>query len=135
MVTASAATTNARVTQDEAQRSLEHVRGMTVAQALTALRFSPGHTCPPLERVLSAALADVRARVPELSASTLVVISGRVGEGDVVTRLRRHAHGDAYWLSTHTTSIEVQIAPAGPAPADEPDHDDAATEHGDDRDG
>jgi ribosomal protein L22 len=133
MVTASAATTNARVTQDEARRSLAHVRGMTVDRALAVLRFSPGHTCPTLERVLSAALADVRARAPELSASSLVVIDGRVGEGDVVTRLRRHAHGDAYWLSTHTTSIEVAIGPPG-SEAGEPGHDDASTEHGDDRD-
>jgi large subunit ribosomal protein L22 len=132
MVTASAATTNARVTQDEAQRSLEHVRGMTVEQALKVLRFSPGHTCPPLERVLCAALADVRARVPGCSAASLVVSGGRVGEGDVVTRLRRHAHGDAYWLSTHTTSIEVEIAPAG-SPDGTPDHHRASTDHGDDR--
>ena len=133
MVTASAATTNARVAQDEAQRSLEHVRGMTVDRALNVLRFSPGHTCPPLERVLSVALADAQARVPACSASSFVVVSGRVGQGDVVTRLRRHAHGDAYWLSTHTTSIEVQIAPAG-SEGGEPDHHDAPTEHGDDRD-
>ncbi len=112
-MTTSAAMTNARVSQHDARRSLEHVQGMTVDRALTVLRFSPGHTCPPLERVLASALAQVRAQAPQTAASELVVIAGQVGDGDVITRLRRHAHGDAYWLTTQTTSIEVEIAPAG----------------------
>jgi len=101
--------TDARVSEHEARRSLEHVRGMTVEAAMAVLRFSPAHTCVPLERVLSSALAAVRSESPEVSPAELVVVGGQVGEGDVVTRLRRHAHGDAYWLTTQTTSIEVEI--------------------------
>ena len=110
----SAATTTARISQAEALRALDHVSGMTVDRALKVLRFNPGHTCPPLERVISAALAGVQSQAPEIDASQLTVASGRVGDGDTITRLRRHAHGDAYWLTTHTTSIEVELAVDNP---------------------
>jgi ribosomal protein L22 len=107
MQSTSASTSTARISQAEALRVLDHVTGMTVDRAINVLRFSPGHTCPPLERVISAGLAD---------GTQLVVVSGRVGDGDTITRLRRHAHGDAYWLTTHTTSIEVELArDGGPA--------------------
>jgi large subunit ribosomal protein L22 len=116
MQSTSASTSTARISQAEALRVLDHVTGMTVDRAINVLRFSPGHTCPPLERVISAGLADVRSKSPEITGTQLVVVSGRVGDGDTITRLRRHAHGDAYWLTTHTTSIEVELArDGGPA--------------------
>ena len=118
MPAVSAATTTARISQAEALRVIDHVTGMTVERAIKVLRFSPGHTCPALERVISAGLADVRSTHPETTGTQLVVAGGRVGDGDTITRLRRHAHGDAYWLTTHTTSIEVELEfDAGPVPA------------------
>jgi ribosomal protein L22 len=116
MQSTSAGTSTARISQAEALRVLDYVTGMTVDRAISALRFSPGHTCPPLERVISAGLAAARSESPEITGSLLVVASGRVGDGDAIMRLRRHAHGDAYWLTTHTTSIQVELAPdRGPA--------------------
>ncbi|HEX4671173.1 MAG TPA: uL22 family ribosomal protein [Solirubrobacteraceae bacterium] len=106
----SAGTRRTRISQAEALRAVDYVLGMTVERALGVLRFSPGHTCPPLGRVISAGLADARSRSPEITAAQLVVASGRVGDGDSITRLRRHAHGDAYWLTTHTTSLEIDLA-------------------------
>ena len=32
-----------------------------------------------------------------------------VGEGDVITRLRRMAHGIADWITTTTTLVEIQL--------------------------
>ena len=104
-----ASTSNARVPQDEAREALASVTGMSVDRALIELRFNPGQTCPALERVILAAVAEVRTAMPEVDLSDLVVASGEVGEGDAVTRLRRHAHGDAYWLTTETTRIGVAL--------------------------
>jgi large subunit ribosomal protein L22 len=116
MPTTSASTSTARISQAEAIRVLDYVTGMTVDRAIKVLRFSPGHTCPPLERVISAGLADVRSESPQITGAQLSVVSGRVGDGEAITRLRRHAHGDAYWLTTHTTSIQVELAlDRGPA--------------------
>ncbi len=117
-ILASTSTSSARVPQDEAREALASVTGMPVDRALIELRFSPGRTCPALERVILSAVADVRASTPEVDLGDLVVVSGEVGEGDAVTRLRRHAHGDAYWLTTQTTSIEVVLGRrCGGAPA------------------
>lgn len=122
--TLSASTSTARISQADALRAIEHVRGMTVEQALSALRFSPGHTCPPLERVIAVGLADARAQTPELTATDVLVVSGSVGDGEAITRLRRHAHGDAYWLTTNTTRIEVELAPGvSTEPGTEESHD------------
>ena len=106
---ASASTSTARVPQDEAREALASVTGMPVDRALVELRFNPGHSCPALERVILAAVADIRSALGAVELGDLVVVSGEVGDGDAVTRLRRHAHGDAYWLTTQTTRIDVAL--------------------------
>jgi ribosomal protein L22 len=123
---ASASTSTARVPQDEAREALASVTGMPVDRALLELRFHPGHSCPALERVILAAVADVRSAMGPVDLGDLVVLSGEVGDGDAVTRLRRHAHGDAYWLTTQTTRIEVALecrrgaSPPGPEASERP---------------
>jgi hypothetical protein len=82
---------------------------MSADRALAALRFNPGQTCPELERVIVAGVARSRDVVPDAEACDVFVVSGEIGAGDAVTRLRRHAHGDAYWLTTQTTSIELSF--------------------------
>jgi ribosomal protein L22 len=116
-----ASTRTARIPQDEGQRALERVSGLTVENALYILRFHPADKCEPVERVIAAGLADMQLADPGLTADAVIVRGGRVGDGDTITRLRRHAHGDTYWLVTHTTSIEAELGladvPAVLAPA------------------
>lgn len=108
--TATASTHDARVEQREARASLAAVIGMPVDRALDYLAFSPVGRCPAVMRVLGAAVEDIRGATPGVTAADLVVSGGEVGDGDVVTRVRRHAHGTADWISTHTTAIRVEVA-------------------------
>lgn len=112
----SASAGNARISQAAARRALDRVTGLRADQALRRLRFSPGDTCEPVWRVIAAAVENIRRQMPDVAEQDLVVVSGRVGDGEIITRIRRHAHGIADWITTHTTSIEVELAlDGGPA--------------------
>jgi metal-sulfur cluster biosynthetic enzyme len=55
------------------------------------------------------AVADLRRSSPGVSEADLVVSGGWVADGEEITRVRRHAHGKADWITTHTTAIEVEL--------------------------
>lgn len=105
-----ASTHDARVDQQQARAALNAVIGMRTDRALEYLAFSPQGRCPAVMRVLGAAIEDIKAATPGVAPSDLVVVGGDVGDGDVVTRVRRHSHGKADWISTQTTAITVQVA-------------------------
>jgi ribosomal protein L22 len=117
----------ARVAQEQARRALDRVTGLTADRALKILRFSPCDACEPVHRLVARAVADIRRESPEVTEAELVVIGGRVTDGEAITRVRRHAHGNADWITTYTTGIEVELALSGrpgltlvqPAPADD----------------
>ena len=112
----SASAGNARISQAAARRALDRVTGLRADQALRRLRFSPADSCGPVWRVIAAAVENIRREMPDVAEQDLVVVSGHVGDGETITRIRRHAHGIADWITTHTTSIEVEIAlDGGPA--------------------
>jgi ribosomal protein L22 len=122
-----ASTTAARVAPEQARRALDRVTGLTADRALKILRFSPAEACEPVHRLVAKAVADIRRESPLVTAADLVVTGGRVTDGEAITRVRRHAHGNADWITTYTTAIEVELALSDrpglalvdPAPADD----------------
>ena len=105
--TVTACKSNVRIDQDEAKRVLGKLEGMNVEDAHQALKFRPGLTSAPLARVLEQGLAEA-ARFGILSHEMEIGI-WIVEEGDVITRLRRMAHGIADWITTRTTRVEIQL--------------------------
>lgn len=110
-----AATDTARVAQEQARRALDRVTGLTADRALQILRFSPADACEPVHRLVTRAVADIRRESTEVTEAELVIVGGRVTDGKAITRVRRHAHGNADWITTHTTGIEVELATQRPA--------------------
>lgn len=101
-------TSQARVSQGEAARVLAKVRGMTAVAAVHALGFSAGTICPEVSRVVLQALAAAeREHSPE--PEQLRIVASEVGPGEMVTRVRRLAHGRADWITTQTTAIRVEL--------------------------
>lgn len=98
----------ARVSQAQARRILDRVRGMTATEALHALRFSAGTVCPPVGRIVAQAVAAAGERLG-VGPDALVVGRGEVGDGETVVRVRRLAHGKADWITTETTAIRVEL--------------------------
>jgi ribosomal protein L22 len=105
-----ASTNTARVAQEHARRALDRITGLTADRALKILRFSPAEACEPVHRLVAQAVVDIRRESPEVAETDLVVIGGHVTDGEAITRVRRHAHGNADWITTHTTAIEVELA-------------------------
>ena len=108
-----ASTSTARVDKEQARRALDRVTGLTADRALKILRFSPADACEPVHRLVARAVADIRRGSPEVAEADLVVVGGRVTDGEAITRIRRHAHGNADWITTYTTGIEVELAVNG----------------------
>ena len=105
--TVTACHTNVRIDQTEARRILARLEGLRTDQAHHALKLRAGTVSAPLARVVEHAIAEA-ARFGIRSDET-VVGSWTVGDGDVVTRLRRMAHGVADWITTRTTRVEIQL--------------------------
>ncbi len=105
--TVTACKTNVRIDQDEARRILSRLDGIPADEAHRALKFRAGTTSAPLARVLEEGIAEA-ARFG-IRSHEMVVGPWTVGDGDVVTRLRRMAHGIADWITTRTTRVEIQL--------------------------
>lgn len=105
--TVTAIKTNVRIDQDEAKRILASIEGMNVEEAHHSLKFRPGLVSAPLARVLEQGLAEA-ARFG-IRSHEMQVGSWSVEDGDVITRLRRMAHGIADWITTNTTRVEIQL--------------------------
>lgn len=105
--TVTALKTNVRIERDEAKRILARLEGLNVEEAHQAIKFRPGLASAPLARVLEHGLAEA-ARFG-IRSHEMVVGTWTVQEGDVITRLRRMAHGIADWITTRTTRVEIQL--------------------------
>ncbi len=109
--TVTAQATNVRIGQAEAQRILARLEGMVAGEAHRSLKFRAGLVSAPLARVLEQGLAE--AGRFGIRGHELVIGEWSVGNGDVITRLRRMAHGTADWVTTRTTRVEIQLRVAG----------------------
>ena len=98
---------NVRIDQDEARRILARLEDLSVDEAHRALKFRAGTVSAPLARVLEQGISEA-ARFG-IRSEEMVVGSWTVGDGDVVTRLRRMAHGVADWITTRTTRVEMRF--------------------------
>lgn len=113
--TVTARKNNVRVEQEAARRILARTEGMTVAEAYRAVKFRPGMISAPLARVFEQGLAE--ARRLGIDPRYLTVAAWEVEDGEVITRLRRMAHGIADWITTRTTGIAIELAVTAPPPA------------------
>lgn len=98
---------NVRIDQEEARRILTRLEDLPVDGAHHALKFRAGTVSAPLARVLEQGISEA-ARFG-IRTDEMVVGSWTVGDGDVVTRLRRMAHGVADWITTRTTRVEMRL--------------------------
>lgn len=98
---------NVRIDQDEARRVLTRIEDLSVDDAHHALKFRAGTVSAPLARVLEQGISEA-ARFG-IRSDEMVVGSWTVEDGDVVTRLRRMAHGVADWITTRTARVEVRF--------------------------
>ena len=100
-----------RVAVAEASAAIASVTGMGVDAAVGRLRFGPGRTCEQVARVIDRALA--RADRAGIGHDHLVIAGGSAEPGEDIVRIRRHALGNADWISTPTSDVRIELLPAG----------------------
>jgi large subunit ribosomal protein L22 len=102
-----------RMSPRKARLVAEHIRGRSVPEARTVLRFTPRAAARELEKVLSSAVANAEAN-HNLIGDELVVSAAYVDEGPVMKRWRARARGRAARIHKPTCHITVKLVQLEP---------------------
>jgi large subunit ribosomal protein L22 len=97
-----------RMSPRKARLVAEHIRGRSVPEARTVLRFTPRAAARELEKVLSSAVANAESN-HNLVGDELVVSAAYVDEGPVMKRWRARARGRASRIQKPTCHITIKL--------------------------
>ncbi len=103
-----------RMSARKARVVLEHVRGRSVADARTALAFTPRAAATEIEKVLLAAVANAEAN-HGLDGDDLVVKAAYADEGPTLKRWRARARGRVNRIRKRTCHITIVVGQADEA--------------------
>jgi len=99
-----------RVSPTKARRVVDLVRGMSVTDALVALKFAPQAASDPVYKVLASAVANAET-TDNLKRADLVVSQAYVDEGVTMRRIRPRAKGSASRILKRSSHITVVVEP------------------------
>ncbi|GAA2243093.1 hypothetical protein GCM10010401_15070 [Rarobacter faecitabidus] len=99
-----------RVTPMKARRVADLVRGTSVEQAITTLKFAPQAAAADVLKVVESAAANA-TETENLSRESLVVSKVFVDEGPTFKRFRPRAQGRAGRILKRTSHITVVVTP------------------------
>jgi large subunit ribosomal protein L22 len=97
-----------RVSATKARRVIDLVRGKSVEDALSILRWAPQAASEPVAKVIASAAANAQNN-EGLDPSTLVVATVYADEGPTAKRIRPRAQGRAFRIRKRTSHITVIV--------------------------
>ena len=97
-----------RLSARKARIVLEHIRGRTVPEARTILRFTQRHAAMEIEKVLHSAVSNAEAN-HGLIGDELVVAAAYADEGPTLKRWRARARGRVNRIRKRTCHITVVL--------------------------
>jgi large subunit ribosomal protein L22 len=103
-----------RITPRKARLVVEHIRGRSVPEARTMLRFSERAAAREIDKLLRSAVANAEAN-HNLIGDDLVVKTAYVDEGPTIKRWRPRARGRAARIRKRMCHITLTLAPASTA--------------------
>ncbi|MGF7119691.1 50S ribosomal protein L22 [Rhodococcus sp. TAF43] len=106
--TAKAVARHVRVTPMKARRVVDLVRGRSVEDALSILKFAPQAASEPVAKVIASAAANAQNNL-NLDPSTLVVATAYVDEGATLKRFQPRAQGRAFRIRKRSSHITVIV--------------------------
>ena len=107
-----------RLSARKARIVLEHIRGRTVPEARTVLRFTQRHAATEIEKVLHSAVSNAEAN-HGLIGDELVVAEAYANEGPTLKRWRPRARGRVNRIFKRTCHITIVLG-EDPRAADRP---------------
>ncbi|MBE9389055.1 50S ribosomal protein L22 [Vagococcus salmoninarum] len=87
---------------------IDLVRGKSVGEAISILKFSPNKAAGIIEKVLMSAVANAENNY-DLDVENLVVSEAFVNEGPTMKRFRPRAKGSASPINKRTSHITVVV--------------------------
>ena len=97
-----------RVSPMKARRVINLVRGKSVSEALSILKYAPQGAAEPLAKVVASAAANAENNFG-LDRSSLVISEAYANEGPTMRRFRPRAQGRAFHIRKRTSHITLVV--------------------------
>lgn len=108
-ITSARATANTvRTSPRKARLVIDLIRGKSVAEAISILKYTPNKAATLIEKVLMSAVANAENNY-DLDVEDLVVSEAFVNEGPTMKRFRPRAKGSASPINKRTSHITVVV--------------------------
>ncbi len=98
-----------RIAPRKVRLVVDAVRGKSVAEAISTLRFANRGAAKPVEKVLNSAVANAEHNF-DLNAEDLIVSEAYVNEGPTLKRFRPRAQGAASGINKRTSHITIVVS-------------------------
>ena len=98
-----------RITARKVRLVVDLIRGKSVGEAISILKFTPRGASPVVEKVLKSAIANAEHNY-DLDIENLVVSEAYVNEGPTMKRFRPRAKGSASPILKRTSHITVVVS-------------------------
>ena len=98
-----------RIAPRKVRLVVDEVRGKSVAEAISTLRFANRGAAKPVEKVLNSAIANAEHNY-DLNAEDLYVSEAYVNEGPTLKRFRPRAQGAASGINKRTSHITIVVS-------------------------
>ena len=98
-----------RIAPRKVRLVVDEVRGKSVAEAISTLRFANRGAAKPVEKVLNSAVANAEHNF-DLNAEDLYISEAYVNEGPTLKRFRPRAQGAASGINKRTSHITIVVS-------------------------
>jgi len=88
---------------------VDQVRGKTVEDALTILRYSPRMVARDVEKAVKSALANAQVKDPKVDVDDLFVAKATVDDGPPQKRVRHRSMGRVYRILKRTCHVTIDL--------------------------
>ncbi|MGY3748540.1 50S ribosomal protein L22 [Vagococcus acidifermentans] len=109
ITSAKATAKTVRTSPRKARLVIDLIRGKSVGEAVSILKFSPNKAAGLIEKVLMSAIANAENNY-DLDVEDLVVSEAFVNEGPTMKRFRPRAKGSASPINKRTSHITVVVS-------------------------
>lgn len=99
-----------RVAPFKARRVIDLIRGKSVDEAVSILRFAPQSAAEPVAKVLNSAVANAENNF-NMDPDNLVVSAAYADEGPTMRRFQPRAQGRAFQIRKRTSHITIEVGP------------------------
>lgn len=109
ITSAKATAKTVRVSPRKSRLVIDLIRGKSVGEAISVLKFSPNKAADIIEKVLMSAIANAENNF-DLDVEDLVVSEAFINEGPTMKRFRPRAKGSASPINKRTSHITVVVS-------------------------